>query len=164
LRSVFVDSSFTHLACFFRTITRSTWWPTLFLRVWAFFFGSFGPPCATLPGTKPEPPTQFARSRDHLVPNVIWSSDSICTVILAATCGFGRTVDLRSRRRHVCQHFDHVRGCAGPTCQGGPRAESRQQHCKANRHRFICTKNLIFVPDSYGKRPRFSRHLRCMPT
>ena len=74
-------------------------------------------------------------------------------MILAATCGFGRTVDLRSRRRHVCQHFDHVRGCAGPTCQGGPRAESRQQHCKANRHRFICTKNLILVLDSYGKVP-----------
>ena len=32
-------------------MTRSTWWPTLFLRVWAFFLWSFGPPCATLPGT-----------------------------------------------------------------------------------------------------------------
>ena len=40
---------------------------------------------------------------------------------------------------------------------------SRQQHCKSNRHRFICTKNLILVLDSYGKCPRFSRHPRSMP-
>ena len=40
---------------------------------------------------------------------------------------------------------------------------SRQQHCKANRHCCICTKNLILVLDSYGKCPRFSRHPRSMP-